>query len=72
MIEEKYPPITEAQRKMIIREYKSARQRERRARVKARNTREDIGLIASVSCDHMDMSCPPNTCDWSNRDGRNG
>jgi hypothetical protein len=36
MVEEDLPPVSDATRKRIIREWKSAQQRARRARVKAR------------------------------------
>jgi hypothetical protein len=25
-----------------------------------------------AQCDHADLACPPGTCDWSGRDGRDG
>lgn len=28
--------------------------------------------VGVQQCDHVDMSCPPGTCDWSGRDGRDG
>lgn len=28
--------------------------------------------IPVAQCDHADLECPPGTCDWSGRDGRDG
>lgn len=33
---------------------------------------EEDELPKVTQCDHADLDCPPGTCDWSSRDGRDG